>query len=112
MRFCMSSGEAAGPLLEALFLRLPGEAYVHDGASPRLVQLSQGWPRLHLSFLCLHGPQDSGTRLRFRTTRNWGSGGDCPALDDVVDGGVGGMVALELDHGAIGFRPVKSASLV
>jgi len=49
MRFCMSSGEAAVPVLAALFLRLPGEAYVHDGASPRLVQLSQGWPRLHFS---------------------------------------------------------------
>jgi hypothetical protein len=42
MRFCMSSGEVAVPALAALFLRLPGVAYVHDPASPRLVQLSQG----------------------------------------------------------------------
>lgn len=92
MRFCMSSGEVAVPALAALFLRLPGVAYVHDPVSPRLVQLSQGWPRLHFSFLCLHGPHDKGTRFLFRTTRNCGSGGDCPALDDVVDGGVGGML--------------------
>lgn len=39
----------AEPVLDALFLRLPGVAYVHDGVSPRLVQLSHGWPRLHLS---------------------------------------------------------------
>lgn len=80
------------PVLEELFLRLPGVAYVHDPASPRLVQLSHGWPRLHLSFRCLQGPQDKGTRFRLRTTLNWASGGDWPALDDVVDGGVGGMV--------------------
>lgn len=49
MRFCISSGEVAEPVLEALFLRLPGVAYVHDPASPRLVQLSHGWPRLHFS---------------------------------------------------------------
>jgi hypothetical protein len=30
-------------------LRLPGVAYVHDPVSPRFVQLSQGWPRLHFS---------------------------------------------------------------
>lgn len=89
MRFCMSSGEALEPVLDALFLRLPGVAYVHDAVSPRLVQLSQGWPRLHLSLWqsalggrrqrdrmrsaylrCLQGPQDSGTRLRLRTTLN------------------------------------------
>lgn len=124
MRFCMSSGEVAEPVLDALFLRLPGAAYVHDPVSPRLVQLSQGWPRLHLSlsqsaltarvparstyFLCLQGPQDNGTRLRLRTTRNWGSGGDCPALDEVVEGGVGGMVAQGLDDGGSGVRAVKS----
>ena len=44
-------------------------------------------------FLCLQGPQDSGTRFLLRTTLNWASGGDWPALDDVVEGGVGGMVA-------------------
>ena len=49
MRFCMSSGVDAEPALEELFLRLPGVAYVHDAVSPRLVQLSQGWPRLHFS---------------------------------------------------------------
>lgn len=43
-------------------------------------------------FLCLHGPQDKGTRFLLRTTRNCGSGGDCPALDEFVDGGVGGML--------------------
>lgn len=109
MRFCMSSGDVAVPALAALFLRAPGVAYVHDPVSPRFVQLSHGWPRLHFSlvesasfgrryahltyFLCLHGPQDRGTRFLLRTTLNWGSGGDCPALDDVVDGGVGGMVS-------------------
>jgi hypothetical protein len=51
MRFCMSSGEVAVPALAALFLRLPGVAYVHDAVSPRLVQLSHGWPRLHFSLL-------------------------------------------------------------
>ena len=92
MRFCMSSGDVAEPALDALFLRLPGVAYVHEAVSPRLVQLSQGWPRLHFNFLCLQGAQDRGTRFRFRTTLNWASGGEWPALDDVVDGGVGGMV--------------------
>lgn len=47
-------------------------------------------------FLCLQGPQDSGTRFRLRTTLNCGSGGDWPALEDVVDGGVGGMVTAAL----------------
>ena len=42
-------------------------------------------------FLCLHGPQESGTLLRLRTTRYWPSG-DAP-LEEVVDGGVGGMVS-------------------
>ena len=37
------------PVLDALFLRLPGDAYVHDAVSPRFVQLSHGWPRLHFS---------------------------------------------------------------
>ena len=49
MRFCMSSGEDAEPAEARFFLRLPGVAYVHDDESPRLVQLSQGWPRLHFS---------------------------------------------------------------
>lgn len=49
MRFCMSSGVVAEPVLDELFLRLLGVAYVHDAVSPRLVQLSQGWPRLHFS---------------------------------------------------------------
>jgi hypothetical protein len=104
----MSSGVVAEPVLDALFLRLPGVAYVHDAASPRFVQLSHGWPRLHFSlrasalhlngnrsmayFRCLQAPQDRGTRLRLRTTRNWGSGGECPEFDDVVEGGVGGML--------------------
>lgn len=92
MRFCMSSGEVAVPALAALFLRLPGVAYVHDPTSPRFVQLSHGWPRLHFSFLCLHGPQDRGTRFLLRTILNCGSGGDCPALDEVVEGGVGGIL--------------------
>ena len=51
MRFCMSSGDVAELALALLFLRLPGEAYVHDAVSPRLVQLSQGWPRLHFSLV-------------------------------------------------------------
>jgi len=42
MRFCMSSGEVVAPVLAALFLRLPGAAYVQDAVSPRLMQLSQG----------------------------------------------------------------------
>jgi len=45
-------------------------------------------------FLCLHGPHERGTRFLLRTTRNCGSGGDCPALDDVVEGGVGGILRL------------------
>jgi hypothetical protein len=45
-------------------------------------------------FLCLHGPHDKGTRFLLRTTLNCGSGGDCPALDDVVEGGVGGILRL------------------
>jgi hypothetical protein len=44
-------------------------------------------------FLCLHGAQDNGTRFLFLTTLNWGSGGECPALEEVVEGGVGGIVA-------------------
>lgn len=109
MRFCMSSGDVEEPELAVLFLRLPGVAYVHDAVSPRFVQLSQGWPRLHFNLLlsapsdhfvaielytyfrCLQAPHDRGTRFRLRTTRNCGSGGECPALEEVVDGGVGGM---------------------
>jgi hypothetical protein len=45
-------------------------------------------------FLCLHGPHDRGTRFLLRTTLNCGSGGDCPALDEVVEGGVGGMLGV------------------
>lgn len=76
------------PALTAFFLRLPGEAYVHDAVSPRFVQLSQGCARLHFSFLCRQGPHDRGMRFLLRTTLNWGSGGDCPALEEVVEGGV------------------------
>jgi hypothetical protein len=54
------------------------------------VQLSQGWPRLHFSLRCLHGPHESGTRLRFRTTRNCWLSGDAP-FDEVEDGGVGSL---------------------
>jgi hypothetical protein len=36
-------------------------------------------------FLC---PHDRGMRFLLRTTLNWGSGGDCPALEEVVEGGV------------------------
>lgn len=35
--------------LTAFFFLLPGEAYVHDPVSPRLVQLSQGCARLHFN---------------------------------------------------------------
>lgn len=94
MRFCMSSGEVVALALAALFLRCPGVTYAHDAVSPRFVQLSQGWPRLHFSFLCLQAPHDNGTRFLLRTTRNWGSGGDCAALEEVVDEGVGGMTAV------------------
>jgi hypothetical protein len=45
-------------------------------------------------FRCLHAPHDKGTRFRLRTTLNCGSGGDCPALEEVVEGGVGGMAAM------------------
>jgi hypothetical protein len=82
--------------------------------SPRFVQLSHGCPRLHFNllsslaranlmerlaarrrtwghyFLCRHGPHDSGTLLRFRTTRYWPSG-EAP-LEEVVEGGVGVML--------------------
>ena len=53
-------------------------------------------------FLCLQGPHDNGTLFRLRTTLKCGSGGDCPALDDVVEGGVGGMMMLFLVNGSIG----------
>lgn len=117
------------PVVAALFLRVPGVAYPHDAVSPRLEQLSQGWPRLHFSlalsassnglvsgemiayFLCLHGPQDKGTRFLFRTTLNWGSGGDWPALDEVVEGGVGGMAlrsALDSHSGGTGLSAANS----
>lgn len=49
IRFCMSSGDVIALLLDELFLRLPGVAYVQEALSPRLVQLSHGCPRLHLS---------------------------------------------------------------
>jgi hypothetical protein len=56
-------------------------------------------------FRCLQGPQDKGTRFRLRTTLNWASGGDWPALDDVVDGGVGGMVTpVVVETETTGFR--------
>src|SRR5947209_2714724 len=67
--FCMSSGV---PPLEALllvpFLFVGGAAYVHDALSPRFMQLSHGFCRLHLSLRCLHGPHDSGILFRLRIT--------------------------------------------
>jgi hypothetical protein len=47
---------------------------------------------LHFSFRCLQGPQDNGTRFLFLTTLNWGSGGEWPALEEFVEGGVGGIL--------------------
>lgn len=61
---------------------------MHEVVSPRFVQLSQGCWRLHFSLRCLHGAQDNGIRLRFRTTRNCWASGDAP-LEDVEEGGVG-----------------------
>ena len=61
---------------------------MQDDVSPRLMQLSHGAPRLHFSLRCRHGPQESGTRLRFRTTRNCWLSGDAP-LEEVEEGGVG-----------------------
>ena len=43
-------------------------------------------------FLCRHGPQESGTRFLFRTTRYWASGECPPTLEEVVEGGVGVMM--------------------
>lgn len=40
-------------------------------------------------FLCLHEPQERGTRFLFLTIRYWASGDRPPPLDDAVDGGVG-----------------------
>lgn len=40
-------------------------------------------------FLCRHGPHDKGTLFLLRTTRNCASGDWPPALDEVVEGGVG-----------------------
>jgi hypothetical protein len=37
---------------------------------------------------CRHGPQERGTRLRLRTTRNCWLSGDAP-LEEVEEGGVG-----------------------
>ena len=87
IRFCISSGVPFGPAAARLFLRLLGAAYVQEGESPRLVQLSQGCPRLHFSFRCLQGAQDNGTRFLFRTMRNWELSGDAP-VDELVEGGV------------------------
>lgn len=64
---------------------------MQEALSPRLVQLSQGCPRLHLSFLCLQGAHERGTLFLFRTTRNWPSG-DWPELDEDAEGGVGVML--------------------
>lgn len=93
------------------FLRALGEAYTHEPVSPRLVQLSQGCPRLHFSlkqqsdicnqvlfekthFLCLQGPHERGIRFLLRTTRNWPLSGDAP-VEELVVGGVGVMTATE-----------------
>lgn len=64
---------------------------MQEALSPRLVQLSHGFPRLHLSFLCLQGAHERGTLFLFRTTRNWPSG-DWPEWDELAEGGVGVMV--------------------
>jgi hypothetical protein len=47
-------------------------------------------------FLCRHGPQDNGTLFLFRTTRNCASGEWPPALEDVVEGGVGVILNYKL----------------
>jgi len=74
------------------FLRALGEAYTHEVVSPRLVQLSQGCPRLHFNFLCLQGPHERGIRFLLRTTRYWPLSGDAP-VEELVVGGVGVMTA-------------------
>ncbi len=63
--------------------------------SPRLEQLSQGWPRLHLSLRCRQGAHERGTRFLLRTTRYccWLSG-DAPFVEDVEEGGVGSFGAI------------------
>lgn len=43
-------------------------------------------------FLCLHGPQDRGTRLRFLVIRCAASG-DAAPCDECAEGGVGVMLA-------------------
>ena len=43
-------------------------------------------------FRCLQAPHERGTRFLLRTTLNCGSGGDCPALEELVEGGVGGIL--------------------
>ena len=64
---------------------------MQESGSPRFVQLSHGWLRLHLSFRCLQGPQESGILFLLRTTLYCASG-DCPWLEGVVEGGVGAIV--------------------
>ena len=65
---------------------------MQDEASPLFVQLSQGDWRLHLSFRCLQGAHERGTRFRLRTTLKLLSG-EWPEWEEVVEGGVGVMLA-------------------
>jgi hypothetical protein len=74
------------------FFLAAGAAYAQDEASPLFVQLSQGEWRLHLSFRCLQGAHERGTRFRLRTTLKLLSG-EWPEWEEVVEGGVGVMLA-------------------
>jgi hypothetical protein len=56
---------------------------------------------------CLQGPQDRGTRLRLRTTLNWGSGGEWPEFDDVVEGGVGGISSSETEGSELRLKAAR-----
>ena len=59
-----------------------------------MISMGIGYQIIAGSYLrCLHGAQESGTLFLFLTTRNCASGECAPALDDVVEGGVGVMMA-------------------
>lgn len=45
-------------------------------------------------FLCLHGPHERGMRFLLRTTLNCPSG-DCPVFEEVEEGGVGVIFAID-----------------
>ncbi len=59
-------------------------------------------------FRFLQGAQDKGIRFLFLMTRNCPSGERAPALDEVVDGGVGDILGM---GSAQYFSPMQQESL-